>query len=143
MIVNRRGLSVRSVGNDYLKKETLGKETRKESVGKEPIAAFRNKENDDNVNKEALVKQKNTACLSIFKETSSSVCQHCGAARLALKSPQQSHASTQAPDGIAKELEMLCCEEPPVEYWKELAESRRLALVESLAENEEVRFAVL
>ncbi|VDD84275.1 unnamed protein product [Mesocestoides corti] len=96
MIVSRRGLSVRTVENDYLKKETLG------------------------------------------METSSSMCQHCGAARSALKSPQQSHAATQAPDGTAKELEMLCCEEPSVEYWKALAESRRLALVESLSENEEL-----
>ena len=37
-------------------------------------------------------------------------------------------------------LRILFCyvEIPPLEYWKELAEQRRLALVETLDENEQV-----
>ena len=34
---------------------------------------------------------------------------------------------------------LLCAEEPPLEYWKVLAEQRRQALADTLLENEEVK----
>ena len=39
---------------------------------------------------------------------------------------------------MTRVLLFICTEVPPVEYWQALAEQRRVALAETLKENEEV-----
>uniref|UniRef100_A0A915EYG4 Geminin n=1 Tax=Echinococcus canadensis TaxID=519352 RepID=A0A915EYG4_9CEST len=136
MLVHRKGLSVRvnSVGRSENKE--LKKEPVKHVNDKEAIMEIDNKENGGI----PLKKTANAPSLTIYKDSMSSFCQHCGAKRSGDgKSEEKAYASTQTTEAAPVNVkEMLSSETPPIEYWMDLAEQRREALVETLDENKEL-----
>nr|CDS18324.1 geminin [Echinococcus granulosus] len=132
MLVHRKGLSVRvnSVGRSE------NKELKKHVNDKEAIMEIDNKENGGI----PLKKTTNAPSLTIYKDNMSSFCQHCGAKRSGDgKAEEKACASTQTTEAAPVNVkEMLSSETPPVEYWVDLAEQRREALVETLDENKEL-----
>ncbi|VDO00052.1 unnamed protein product, partial [Rodentolepis nana] len=81
-----------------------------------------------------------TSSLAIYKDNASSSCQHCGIDKSAIgRSVRKAHTSVQTSNEPSSDLkEMLCSENASLEYYKQLAEQRREALVETLAENKEL-----
>nr|CDS25368.1 expressed protein [Hymenolepis microstoma] len=108
-----------------------------ESLVKQRIAVQQeNKENPAVYPK----KSSHTSSLAIYKDNASSSCQHCGIDKSVIgRSVRKAHASVQTSNIPSSDLkEMLCSESARPEYYKELAEQRREALVETLAENKEL-----
>ncbi|THD28594.1 hypothetical protein D915_000567 [Fasciola hepatica] len=79
-------------------------------------------------------------------------CQHCGSARsgstvkpackpkLSIQVVETATQTESDSEGTSDLKALLCNENPPEKYWEELAEQRRLALKETLDENQQVGF---
>ncbi|CAL8100523.1 unnamed protein product [Calicophoron daubneyi] len=82
----------------------------------------------------------------IYEDPIQPRCQHCGAERIrqdyqtgsAKHKIEQISCGVQTSDTSGDLKEWLCSDNPPDGYWKELAESRRVALKETLDENKEL-----
>ncbi|VDL61030.1 unnamed protein product [Hymenolepis diminuta] len=135
MLSQRRGLSVR-VQPAISKYDSFEKGSLKPLVQQKIAVQQENKENP------AVYPRKtsHTFSLAIFKDNASSACQHCGIDKSAVgKSVRKVQASVQTSNESTCNLkEMLCSENASPEYYKQLAEQRREALVETLAENKEL-----
>ncbi|KAM7536571.1 hypothetical protein Aperf_G00000085071 [Anoplocephala perfoliata] len=132
MLARRKGLSVK-VEPAASKISTFEQESLKPIV-QQKTAARKDKENL------TVYPKTSNSSLDIFKDKASSVCQHCGIDKSAIgKSVRMVHASCQTSNETSSNLkDMLCSENTTPEYLKVLAEQRREALVESLAENKEL-----
>uniref|UniRef100_A0A0X3NXK9 Geminin n=1 Tax=Schistocephalus solidus TaxID=70667 RepID=A0A0X3NXK9_SCHSO len=133
--ISRRGLSVRldshckSIEKPFDPKSSIPEKT----VDKERFAT--DKENE-NVNS-TLKRHPNK--LTIFKDSPTAVCRHCGHRKSKQDNPVVTTTSSSQTDRSGSPLcEWLCSDQPPVEYWMELAEQRRQALTETLEENKEL-----
>ncbi|KAF5401846.1 Geminin [Paragonimus heterotremus] len=71
----------------------------------------------------------------IYEDSAQFECQHCGSTR---NNPQVISVSCGVQTSNVDIREWLCGENPPENYWEELAERRRVALKETLDENKEL-----
>ncbi|KAL5965779.1 Geminin [Taenia solium] len=134
MLVRRGGLSVRVGHAAHLEKGELKSKPVKHLNDQEVIGETDNKENSGI----PLRKTAKAPSLTVYKDTTLSFCQHCGANR-SEKSQEKKGVSTQTTEATLTNLkEMLSSETPSIEYWMDLAEQRREALVETLSENKEL-----
>ncbi|VDM30284.1 unnamed protein product [Hydatigera taeniaeformis] len=134
MLVRRKGLSVRVGCSGHSDNEEVRKHPIKHIHDQGVPVGVENKENCGI----PLKKAPKPSSLVIYKDTVVSVCQHCGASRSSV-TREKSSVSTQTSEITSDNLkEMLTAETPSVDYWMDLAEQRREALVETLAENKEL-----
>ncbi|KAL5106016.1 Geminin [Taenia crassiceps] len=133
MLVRRKGLSVRVDHAGNCETGELKRNSLKHVNGQKSVGGNDNKENSG-----IPLKTVKAPSLTIYKDTNLSFCQHCGLSR-SDKPQEKASVSTQTTETtVAKLKDMLSGETPSIEYWMDLAEQRREALVETLSENKEL-----